>query len=286
MPAEEFLNSSTGKRLRGQIQLIFTSPPFPLNRKKKYGNLTGRKYKAWLSSFSNCWGSLLTADGSIVLELGNAWEPGSPTMSTLAIEALLDFKAKGELHLCQEFIWHNPARLPSPAQWVNVERIRVKDSYTRLWWLAPSKRPRANNRRVLTEYSPSMKHLLEKGSYNSGTRPSEHTIGEHSFLTDNGGAIPSSVLIYSNTRATGRYSEYCKERGLERHPARMPREVATFFIKYLTEPNDIVYDPFAGSNTTGAVAEEHDRQWVATEDREEYAKGSLGRFGQVTLPLG
>ena len=108
-------------------QLIFTSPPFPLNRKKRYGNKTGKEYLAWLHDLAPRLTELLTPNGSIVLELGNAWEPGIPVMSTLALEAFLDFKKAGRLNLCQQFICHNPARLPSPAQWVTVERIRVKD---------------------------------------------------------------------------------------------------------------------------------------------------------------
>jgi hypothetical protein len=68
--------------------------------------------------------------------MGNAWEPGRPVMSTLALRSLLKFIDSAELNLCQQIVWHNPAKLPSPAQWVNVERIRVKDSYTHVWWLA------------------------------------------------------------------------------------------------------------------------------------------------------
>ena len=106
--------------LRGKIQLVFTSPPFPLNNKKRYGNLTGTAYINWLKDFALLFCSMLAPDGSIVIELGNAWTPGRPVMDTLALEALLAFKEAAKLNLCQEFICHNPARLPSPAQWVNM----------------------------------------------------------------------------------------------------------------------------------------------------------------------
>ena len=183
---QSLLNQYPLTEYRGQIQLVLTSPPFPLNRKKKYGNLTGDAYLEWLSGMAPLFREYLTADGSIVLELGNAWEPGSPTMSTLPIRALLGFLEAANLHLCQEFICFNPARLPTPAQWVNVERIRVKDAFTRVWWMSPVERPKANNRNVVTEYSKSMKELLQKGTYNPGMRPSGHHIGTKSFLTDNG----------------------------------------------------------------------------------------------------
>lgn len=276
--AEEVLKAGATDMYRGRVQLIFTSPPFPLNRKKKYGNHQGGAYVTWLASFAETFREFLTADGSIVMELGNAWEQGRPVMSTLALKALLAFLDRGRLHLCQQFICYNRARLPTPAQWVNVERIRVKDSYTHVWWMAANERPKADNRRVLKPYSAAMRRLLETQKYNSGKRPSEHDIGTESFLTDNGGAIPSNVLEFANTSANDPYQEYCRKHELPPHPARMPLGLAEFFIKFLTEPGDLVLDPFAGSNTTGAAAERLERQWLAIEPREDYIRGSVGRF--------
>jgi site-specific DNA-methyltransferase (cytosine-N4-specific) len=281
--AEEFLSSPIGQRCRGKINLIFTSPPFPLNRKKKYGNLQGYRYTEWLSGFAASFKELLTPDGSIVMEMGNAWEPGRPVMSTLALKALIGFTEAGQLNLCQQFICNNPARLPSPAQWVNVDRIRLKDSYTHVWWMAPSERPKADNRRVLVEYSESMKKLLRTGKYNAGRRPSEYKIGETSFLRDNTGAIPSNVLSISNTGSSDEYQTFCRSNELPLHPARMPSKLAEFFIKLLTEPGDLVLDPFGGSNTTGAAAESLDRRWIAVEPRTDYISGSAARFDENNI---
>lgn len=281
---EDLLASPVAGELAGTVQLIFTSPPFPLNRKKRYGNLQGEQYRTWLSGLAPRLTELLTADGSIVLEVGNAWEPGEPVMSTLALRSLLDFMEQAELHLCQQFVCHNPARLPTPAQWVNIERIRVKDSFTHVWWMSPTARPKADNRQVLQPYSKSMQKLLNTGTYNAGRRPSGHVIGEESFNKNNGGAIPPNVLTISNTGVTTAYREYCRQEGIEAHPAPMQPELAEFFIRLLTDEEDLVFDPFAGSNTTGAVAEKLGRRWVASEPNEDYAQGSLGRFQELTSP--
>jgi site-specific DNA-methyltransferase (cytosine-N4-specific) len=271
------------KGLQNQVDLIFTSPPFPLNRKKRYGNLNGQAYIDWLVGMAKPLRALLKSKGSIVIELGNAWEQGKPVMSTLALKALLAFQEMGEFTLCQQFVWHNPARLPSPAQWVNVERIRLKDAYTHLWWMSTSDRPYADNRQVLTEYSDSMKELLARQSYNTGKRPSQHHIGKKSFLTDNAGAIPSNVITLSNTQANTDYLKFCREHKLAPHPARMPPGLAEFFIKFLTKSNMLVVDPFGGSNTTGAAAEKLGRRWAVFEPNEVYAMGSVGRFEAVKL---
>ncbi|WP_029570242.1 DNA-methyltransferase [Pantoea ananatis] len=281
--SDEILADGTLSRFEGKVNLIFTSPPFPLNRKKRYGNETGESYIQWLCAFGPLLKKMLAPDGSIVIEMGNSWEPGMPVMSTLALRALLEFQSRNDLYLCQEFIWQNPAKLPSPAQWVNIERIRVKDSFTKLWWLAPKQNPKANNQNVLQEYSKAMKGLLKKGSYNAGKRPSEHDISETGFLRDNGGAIPSNVLTYANTHSSDAYQAYCRQNKFQLHPARMPSELAKFFIKFLTTPGDIVLDPFGGSNTSGASAEELERFWISIEASEEYIKGSRGRFeGRIT----
>lgn len=262
----------------GNVDLIFTSPPFLLNRQKKYGNLDGQEYVRWISSFAPIFRSMIKPTGSIVIEMGNSWEKGQPTMSTLGLRALLAFLDEGRLQLCQQFVWYNPARLPSPAQWVNIERIRVKDSFTHIWWMSPSSRPKANNRNVLAKYSDSMRRLLDAQRYNAGRRPSQHHIGRSSFLTNNDGSIPSNVITISNTGANSRYLNYCREHQLEVHPARMPIEVPRFFIKLLTDPGDLVLDPFAGSNTTGAAAHETSRKWIAVEPEEAYIEGSKGYF--------
>lgn len=280
---EGFLASDVASAVRADVQMIFTSPPFPLNRKKRYGNKSGDEYLEWLDAMVGPLADLLTDDGSLVVELGNAWEPGEPVMSTLALRALLRMLDSGGLHLCQTFVVHNPARLPSPAQWVNVDRIRVKDAYTNVWWMSRTPRPKADNKKVLTGYSPAMKKLLRRQSYNAGPRPSQHHIGQTSFLTDNGGAIPPNVLTISNTVSTDEYRLYCKQRELPLHPARMPSQLAEFFIRFLTDEGDLVLDPFAGSNTTGSVAEALSRQWIAVEPDPDFIAGSVGRFASATI---
>ncbi len=288
---EEILKARK-KRLAGKVQLILTSPPFPLKRKKRYGNFTGNAYIEWLSKLAPTFAELLTDDGSIVLELGNAWEPKQPVQSLLPLKSLLAFveNKNANLKLCQEFICFNPARLPSPAQWVTIERIRAKDSFTRLWWMAKTTKPAADNTRVLKEYSKAMKELLARQDYNSGKRPSEHVISEKGFLqryrgaippnviTDDARLIPSDLLIGANTGSSEAYQMFCRDHGIVLHPARMPHFLAEFFIKFLTKPNDLVLDPFSGSNTVGWVAEKLGRRWASIEAREEYAIASVARF--------
>ena len=280
-------------KYKGKIDLIFTSPPFNLIRKKKYDNKYGDDYIKWLAEFSQPLSDLLTATGSIIIELGNSWNKGEPTFSTVPMEALLEFKKKSDLYLCQEFICYNNSRIPSPAQWVTVNRIRVKDSFTRVWWLSKTPYPKSDNSQVLIKYSNSMLRKLKNGKINTGKRPSGHIISD-SFLKNNGGSIPpnflnlfngeflfeemENCLSISNSSTQKAYNNFCEVNQLPKHPARMQIGLTEYFIRFLTDKDDLVFDPFGGSNTTGMVSEVLKRKWISCEKDLDYIKGSLIRF--------
>ncbi len=277
---EKFTSSRYGHELQGQAKLVITSPPFPLLKPKEYGNRQGEEYLEWISSVFQNVASWLRPDGSLVVEIGNAWERGQPSMSTLPLRSLMQIADSCGFSVCQQFICNNPARLPGPAQWVTVKRYRVKDSYTHVWWFAKDPWVQADNRRVMQPYSDGMKKLLKRKSYNSGTRPSEHKINDTSFLTDNGGAIPANALSFANTSDAKEYVEWCRAIGQKPHPARMPKGLAQFFIDFLTDEGDLVVDCFGGSNTVGIAAERSQRRWAAVERESTYLIGSMGRFGR------
>jgi site-specific DNA-methyltransferase (cytosine-N4-specific) len=266
------------------VQAIVTSPPFALRRKKRYGNLPENEYVEWFLGFAREFYRVLREDGSLVIEIGGAWMKNSPTRSIYQFQLLVELVDTVGFFLAQDVYWVNKAKIPGPAQWVNIERIRVKDAVTPIWWLSKSERPKADNKRVLKPYSPRMQHLLKNG-YNDGRRPSGHVIGAR-FGVDNGGAIPPNLIEASNTRSTDDYQTYCRERDLTIHPARFPREVPEFFVGLVTDPGDLVLDPFAGSNVTGAVAEQLGRRWAAIDSNAEYVEGSMGRFGRVEVGPG
>lgn len=256
------------------VALVMTSPPFALRRQKAYGNVTADEYVEWLMPFAEQIHRILRSDGSFVLDLGGGWNPGKGTKSLYPYELIL--RLCKTFHLAQDFYWFNPSKLPTPAEWVTIRRTRVKDAVTTLWWLSKTENPQADNRRVLKPYSKSMQRLLRDG-YDTAKRPSQHDIGPH-FQKDNGGAIPPNVLTVPNTRSNDDYIHQCKAAGLPIHPARFVPEVPDFFIRFLTEPGQLVLDPFAGSNVTGQMAEKLGRRWISIELNGDYVAGSKFRF--------
>lgn len=260
----------------GSVNLILTSPPFALTRKKEYGNESSENYLNWFLPFAYQFKRVLTDNGSLVLDLGGAYLPGNPIRSIYQYELLVRLCKEVGFFLAQEFFHYNPSRLPTPAEWVTVRRIRVKDSVNLVWWLSKTENPKADNRKVLKPYSESMKNLIKNG-YKAKLRPSGHDIS-NKFQKDNAGAIPPNLLELANTESNSVYLRKCKAEGVTVHPARFPPLFADFFLKFLTDENDLVLDPFSGSNTTGYVAETLQRRWIAFEINEEYILASKYRF--------
>lgn len=295
----------TSRRVRpGSVDLIMTSPPFALTRKKDYGNEDATEFVSWFESFVEPFQRVLKETGSLVIDIGGAYLPGRPQRSTYHFELAVALGRHFEL--CQEFYWFNPAKLPAPAEWVNVRRQRVKDSVNLVLWFAKdAEKAKADNRSVLRRYSASMESLLKAG-YQYKKRPSGHDISGN-FSKRNAGAIPANLLgssespdefegeafesafpnllSISNTSSNDNYQRACKERGLKPHPARFPLGLPAFFIEFLTDPNDLVLDPFAGSNVTGEAAEELSRRWVSCDlDREGKQRGTYVRTSALRFP--
>jgi len=258
------------------VSAIITSPPYALKFKKAYGNESAAAYVDWFMRFVPEFRRVLKPRGSLVLEIGGAWNPGLPTRSVYHFELLVKLVNEAGFHLAEEFFWFNRTRIPGPTEWVNVRRIRVKDAVTPIWWLSIGPTPVANNRRVLTPYSKDMHRLFING-YNRGPRPSGHTARKFE-QTKNRGAIPPNLIQIAHTSSSDGYQEYCRRLDLTTHPARFPRQVPEFFVKFLSTKRGLILDPFCGSNMTGYVAEKLGRRWLSFELSRQYLSGSLGRF--------
>jgi DNA modification methylase len=270
------------------INLVVTSPPFPHHFKKEPGNADKSEYVRSFLPFAEQVRRTLCQDGSFVLSIGGSYNQGTPTKSLYHFKLLMALVEEVGFHLAQECFWYNPAKMPGPAEWVTVRRIRIKESVEYVWWLSKSPFPKADNTRVLKPYSKDMMRL-GKGGKRWTQRPPG---GIHPTFdrADVGGAIPpnviegdipDSLLRFGNNPTNDKYALRCKEMGFPVHPARFSAALPEFFILMLTDPNDIVLDPFAGSNITGAVAENMQRRWISIEREEEYLRASRFRFDSL-----
>lgn len=271
------------------VNLVFTSPPYALHFKKEYGNVAKAEYVEWFLQFGKEIKRVLADDGSFVLNVGGSYNAGTPTRSLYHFKLLIALVEELGFHLAQECFWYNPAKMPVPAEWVTVRRVRVKDSVEYVWWFSKTPWPKANNRNVLRPYSKDMLRLNQRGVRET-VRPSGHHINSSFIKIDSGGAIPGNVveevhaesmLKFGNNASNDQFTKRCKELGIKMHPARFPTSLPEFFIKLLTDEDDLVVDPFAGSNTAGVVSEQLARRWIAMDLSAEYLEASKVRFSEV-----
>jgi DNA modification methylase len=261
------------------IDLVLTSPPFALQHQKEYGNVDQDEYVDWLLSFAIEIKRVLKSSGSFVLDLGGAYRRGRPVRSLYNYRVLIRMCDDLGWNLAEEFFWFNPSKLPSPIEWVNKRKIRAKDAVNTIWWFSKTDFPKADITKVLLPYSKRMKLLLQNSDkyYSPKKRPSGHDISSR-FAEDKGGAIPPNLLQIPNTESNSQYLRCCQIVGINGHPARFPEKLPEFFIHFLTDVGDTVLDIFAGSNTTGAVAEALGRRWIAFEIDRSYLATSAFRF--------
>jgi DNA modification methylase len=257
------------------VNLVCTSPPYELTRPKEYDE--GRnesEHVRWLAERAASWKRILTEDGSVMLNLGDVWLPNSPTVSLYQERLLLELVDRLGYHLIQKLYWESPSKMPGPAEYVTIRRIRVTPSIENIWWLSPTPNPKADNRNVLVDYSSSMRKTLTRGT-NAGTRPSGHAVSHDAFRSDNGGAIPHSLLIAANTASNTSYLRRCREAGIQPHPARFPEALPEFAICLTTDRDDVVLDPFGGSCTTAAVAQRLGRRFIVSDRSRHYIDGGV-----------
>lgn len=267
------------------VNLIVTSPPFSLQRHKKYANsdeVEQSEYVDWLLQWGEAAYPKLAENGSIIIDLGGAYEKGRPVRSLYQFEFLLRMCKELGYKFCQDVYWENSSALPLPIQYVNREKIRLKSSVNLNLWFSKIDRPKANVSNVLVPYSSRMQRLIsrpEEFVKEEGTvRPSGNVMGMKSWAKDNGGAIPSNVLKFANSESNSKYLRYCKALGIKAHPARYPKQLVEFWVKFLSEEGDLVMDPFSGSGTNNLVCEELGRRWLSVDLSPEYVATSAFRF--------
>ena len=237
----------------GQVDLVLTSPPYALHFKKEYGNADQKQYVAWFLPFASQIKRILTPHGSFVLNVGGSWTPGAPVRSLYHFRLLAGVMRRVGFRVVPRVFWYNPAKMPAPAEWVNVRRIRVKDSVEYIFWLSPSKYPQGGQ----LPCAPSLQqghgapHQARNQADEAAVGPQHHAeVLPRSWRID-----PGQHNSVREQREQQRVHQALQEAGKKIHPARFPAELPRFFIEFLTEPGDVGLDPFAGSNTTGAVAE-------------------------------
>ena len=269
--------------LNQPIHLVVTSPPFPLARQRLYGNPSETEYVAFLLEALAPLVRHLVPGGSICLDLGqDIFEPGLPSRSIYLERLVVALHDRLGLHLIDRLVWHNPSKPPGPTRWASIARNQLNVAWQPIICLTndPAKL-RADNRRVLEPHTEKHRQLIERGgeqrtgSYGDGA----YTMAPGRFAHATPGKIPRNVITRGHRCSdTDAYRRDAKALGLPVHGAVMPLSVPDFLIRFLSEPGDLVADPFGGTAKTGMAAERLQRRWIVAERALDYLRAAAVRF--------
>lgn len=265
------------------ITLVLTSPPYPLAKPRAYGNPTEAQYVDWICRMLEPIVRNLVRGGSICLNISNdIFLPGTPARSLYRERLVLALHDRLGLWKMDELVWENRSKAPGPVRWASLERSQLNVCWEPVYWFTNDPHAvRSNNRRVLQAHTQRHLDLIQAGgeqreaSFSDGA----YSLKAGRFGNQTEGRIPRNVLSFGHRcSAQTAYKKAAREMGLPAHGAPMPMKLASFLIEFLTEPNELVVDPFGGSFTTGHAAELLGRRWLSTELMVEYILGGGTRF--------
>lgn len=269
------------------ITLCLTSPPYPLAKERQYGNPSEAAYVDWICKTIEPVVKNLVSGGSLCMNISNdIFLPGANGARSLYCERLLlALHDRLGLSLMDRLVWHNPSKPPGPVRWASVERKHLNVAWEPVYWLTNNpKLVRADNRRVLQAHTEKQLKLIRAGGEQRDVVNSDgaYRIKPGSYGNETSGRIPRNVLQYGHRcQSQLDYKAGAKATGLPAHGAPMPLALASFLVDYLSGPDDLVVDPFAGSFTTALAAERLGRRWLSTEVMLEYVAGAALRFEQA-----
>lgn len=236
--------------------LVITSPPYAEQRKSTYGGISEKDYPDWMLSVARACMKVLKPSGSLVINIKEHVDGGVRSLYVLKTILLL----ASEFRFVDEFIWHKTNPFPTG------NKKRLKDGFERCLHFTKSPRYKffPNNVRAksTSKYADDNARRKNKGAHNT-TNGSGMNMSRR-IMTDL--VRPSNVItLPASSLNIG-------------HPAVFPVELPEFFIKLMTEPGDIVLDPFMGSGTTAIAALRQGRCYVGVEKCGEYIRLAESRI--------
>ena len=270
-------------RLDEKVDLFFTSPPYPLKNQMHYGNVSEREYVDWLSGFVELAVDKMQDSGSMVFNLSpNIFLTGSPARSTYLERFVISMEDRFGLAMMDRGVWFPGNKPRGPVQWVSLKRTHLNAGYEYMLWFAkdPAK-VKSNNQNVLLPHTEAHKRLMMSGGDKSArvNGNGSYSVRKGAFSNVTEGKIANNVIqIGTNCQNQRAYKKFCREAGIEAHGAPMPLRLAEFYVKFMTNENDLCMDWFGGSGTLGLACEKNNRRWITVDKTFDYVAGSASRF--------
>jgi len=231
------------------IDLTVTSPP--------YDNL--REYKGYSFDFENIAKELyrVTKQGGVVV-----WIVGDATMngteSGTSFKQALFFKEIG-FNLHDTMIYQK-------VNYVPLTHNRYEQSFEFMFILSKGKPKTFNPIMIPCKQAGKVEKYGLERRQNHGSKHAMRLYDETEFKATKENKIAPNIFSYTLGREkTG-------------HPAPFPEALSNDHITTWSNKNDLVYDCFMGSGTTGLTASKLSRNYIGSEISSEYVKIAENRI--------
>ena len=251
------------------VDLCVTSPPY--ERQPKYGN--GERYERdWFEGFflevTTEILRVLKPTGQFVLNYRSRRE--GPERGTLQYELVAWLREQGWL-FAEDHVWIKPS--PPPGRYKQA----LKDAIEYCFRFAKTDQFELFPDQCLSpaRWDSRDRERRKKLAHNHlrVNAPSGH--GRNRVQAGPDWVAPSNAIV----------TEPEFSPNPSKHPARFPPAVPEFFVKLCTRPGDVIFDPFAGTCTTGVVAEALDRRWVMAELDASYCDVVVERLADLSTRM-
>ena len=272
------------------VNLLFTSPPYPLFSGRRYGTYSEIEIINLILGCARDWKRALATDGSIVLNFKDVWLPkaktGGAVRSHYQEKLLLSLIEDVGLFFADRLYWRNPSHTPD-SYWTTIAKVRLNQDTEHLFWLSKTPNPKARSEHITVPAQPStLETYARKQTKQPSVGPSGHkTLFRNQAAKLKNGSpgqtlqvIHRNTFEYSNGETHRALRATLNETGLPQFDAMMPLKLAQQIINFLTDPEDLVYDPFFHSGTTGLAAENLNRKWIGSDRSLGLLLGSALRF--------
>lgn len=241
------------------VKLVITSPPYAdtLSYGDNVINKSLYEYADWFAILGKKIKRVLKSDGSFILNIND--RVNNKERSLYVFETVIKLCQVSGLQLYDTYIWAKKSGLPTGG------KKRLNDKFEYIFHFVKNKNKFKCNMDLVREpYADSTKNRVNTPvGVNDTVDKNGKVISKLRKIELNPlGKIPTNVFDFP-TAGTIR-SQSAK------HPAAFHPDLPRWFIKWLTDENDTILDPFMGSGTVAEVCIEMGRQYIGFELNEEY----------------
>lgn len=255
------------------VDLVVTSPPYAdtLSYGKDVPIFHPDNYANWFLELVIQSARFLKPTGSFILNINDKIINGRRSIYVYELLCLIEKETGLSLH--DRYIWAQKSGIPTGGP----RRLNDKVEYI-FHFCRKKKKARGDGYTMKNEefksniddirepYAEISKKRYKSQVYDNDTVSETGIVDElKGKIRDVNpkGKIPNTVFTFNNCGAL-------RGKPQNKHPAPFHPELPAYFIKWLTDKNDIVLDPFMGSGTTAAVCSEMERQWIGFEVNKNY----------------